>query len=906
MKYLILFIAFFFTSSQFFGQAVIKVDSSFNLIGYHTLNLNSINQSGNRIKKGPIDNKYVVRAYANANNYDEALVKYKRDGTLDSGFNSVGYRFQLPPFQDYSVNGELIIDNQDRIINGAGRYDLTDNMAIMRTSPNGLPDASFGVNGVYKVPDSHLSNGALTMMPDSSFILTCISSYWINTQIYYDLRLSKLKKNFTIDSAFGTNGTVFYPFGWLDCDPGDVQIYPNGNFLLPITVRTRPFDINIAYDYDIKLMRFKPNGNFDSTFGVNGIATPYYGADLSEIVSSTAILSDNKIILAGEAEITKGNDYGLIARYLENGAIDSSFGVWGKSNKQLTPNTYFNINVQKDNKIICTGDLGYKIMRLREDGFGDVQFGAQGFFASPFTVNSGGFPFGALLENDTTLLVTGNAFQVNHEDDVTTARYKIQYQPYVTGVKTNYCMGGTSTGTIINMPLPGSDTLVSVLLDNVAIPFTPAGVFTVTLSTVGQHLLIVKFTKGSSVWKETITMNVLTPPIADAGLDKSICNGSVTLGIIAPPNNFYSWASNPAGFSSTMYGPTVSPTVTTQYFLTVSNGACISRDTVVVNYGSLIANAGADKSICPGTSTTIGSTGSAGNNYSWISIPAGFTSTIATPFITPTAQTSYILTITSGTCVAKDTVVISMSPAPVADAGPDRSICLGGSTGVTIGTTEIAGNTYSWSPTTGLNTPTVAQPLATPTNTTTYTLTVTNSVNCKATDNVIVSRVPGFSLTLPDTLINHCLGRTSIIGNQAQSGYSYNWTSIPAGFSSTVSNPVISPTVNTIYNLTQTSTATGCQATAHVNVTVVSCLFDVANIYPNPSTSNSFTIELAGSSNEKKHFTLTDSKGVVVFTSELQYRTTVNTQKMEPGIYFYSIKSADGEKLKSGKIIIQH
>jgi hypothetical protein len=61
-------------------------------------------------------------------------------------------------------------------------------------------------------------------------------------------------------------------------------------------------------------------------------------------------------------------------------------------------------------------------------------------------------------------------------------------------------------------------------------------------------------------------------------------------------------------------------------------------------------------------------------------------------------------------------------PCQQADAGPDKTICAGGST--TIGNTALTGYTYSWSPITGLNNPNIAQPTASPSQTTTYTLTI--------------------------------------------------------------------------------------------------------------------------------------------------------------------------------------
>lgn len=60
----------------------------------------------------------------------------------------------------------------------------------------------------------------------------------------------------------------------------------------------------------------------------------------------------------------------------------------------------------------------------------------------------------------------------------------------------------------------------------------------------------------------------------------------------------------------------------------------------------------------------------------------------------------------------------------VADAGPDQGVCSSSSPSVVIGTPSVPGYTYSWSPTTGLSNAYSAQPTASPSSTTTYTLTV--------------------------------------------------------------------------------------------------------------------------------------------------------------------------------------
>ena len=72
------------------------------------------------------------------------------------------------------------------------------------------------------------------------------------------------------------------------------------------------------------------------------------------------------------------------------------------------------------------------------------------------------------------------------------------------------------------------------------------------------------------------------------------------------------------------------------------------------------------------------------------------------------------------------------SPQPIADAGPDQSICLGES--ATIGTPALADHTYSWSP----GGQTSAQITVSPSSTTTYTVTATTTCG-SANDSVTVT-----------------------------------------------------------------------------------------------------------------------------------------------------------------------
>jgi gliding motility-associated-like protein len=100
---------------------------------------------------------------------------------------------------------------------------------------------------------------------------------------------------------------------------------------------------------------------------------------------------------------------------------------------------------------------------------------------------------------------------------------------------------------------------------------------------------------------------------------------------------------------------------------------------------------------------------------------------------------TYITELTSDGCPLTDTTVIRRSHALDGfHAWADRSSVYIGQT-VTLYSTEIAGATYRWSPSTDLETPTAASTHATPTDTLVcYVVEATAPDGCKATDTVCI------------------------------------------------------------------------------------------------------------------------------------------------------------------------
>jgi gliding motility-associated-like protein len=126
------------------------------------------------------------------------------------------------------------------------------------------------------------------------------------------------------------------------------------------------------------------------------------------------------------------------------------------------------------------------------------------------------------------------------------------------------------------------------------------------------------------------------------------------------------------------------------------------------------------------------------NSYSW-SPQTGLNSTSGEVVIAnPSETTAYTIEGTDENgCTNTTSVNVQVSDLPLANAGPDQTLCSGSST-VLFGAGPFDAE-FSWSPTIGLDDPTTAMPEASPGATTTYTLTVTDVNGCVNTDEVTIT-----------------------------------------------------------------------------------------------------------------------------------------------------------------------
>lgn len=324
------------------------------------------------------------------------------------------------------------------------------------------------------------------------------------------------------------------------------------------------------------------------------------------------------------------------------------------------------------------------------------------------------------------------------------------------------------------------------------------------------------------------------------GADPVVCTGaSFTLNPHPVSGAQYSW-SGAAGLSCTNCP---SPIVTLNtagsytYFVTMTNGTCVLRDTLtvrVLNGQQPRYNIIDDMTLCKGLFVSLGGPAVGTNSYSWFTSNGSFNAFTSNPVAGPNQTTTYFLSVGNAACSvnALDSVVIKVINPPALAVQQDTAVCRGQA--VTLGrTTTEANTTYEWTPATGLNNAKIANPVATPQSTTTYELKAVNA-GCEASRTVTISVIDvSLQLNTPDT-IGLCAGKSIEIRATAPPTALLRWeplTGLQLQSGGTVA--IAAPTQDQRY--TVTAQVFNCRITREVFVKV-NTLPSKLNILPTDTT----------------------------------------------------------------------
>ena len=273
-------------------------------------------------------------------------------------------------------------------------------------------------------------------------------------------------------------------------------------------------------------------------------------------------------------------------------------------------------------------------------------------------------------------------------------------------------------------------------LDNPAI-----GNPTATPTTTTTYALGVTDANGC-VGADDIEITVNPLPVADAGVDLTICDGDVA-SLSATGGVQYNWSPATGLSDPAIANPQATPATTTNYTVTVTDAnGCQDTDdlTITVNTPPVV-DAGADDAICDEQTTQLVASGA--QNYVWTPSIGLDDASISNPVFSGSATTTFTVTGTDvNGCTSSDDVEITVFPLPVADFEPPTDVCLNSPT-VIVDNSSGTGLNYSWNFGDG-NTSADASPTNTYASTGTYTidLTITDTNGCQATDSESATVTP--------------------------------------------------------------------------------------------------------------------------------------------------------------------
>ncbi|RLD68163.1 MAG: hypothetical protein DRI84_00490 [Bacteroidetes bacterium] len=358
-----------------------------------------------------------------------------------------------------------------------------------------------------------------------------------------------------------------------------------------------------------------------------------------------------------------------------------------------------------------------------------------------------------------------------------------------TGLPTSLCENSPAV-SLSGSPMGGSFNGSGIINSNQ---------FDAVTSGVGNHSVTYVYTDANSCTDST-SQNVMVNanPIAFAGYDTSVNYGTAaSLYASTTSSGSFNYAWSPSSGvvnSSSATTATVALTVSQQFNVLITNSStsCSDSDQVMVSVtgGPLsVTTTASQDTICAGDSTQLLATATGGPGsytYLWSSNPSGFSSTIMNPWVSPSVQTDYFITVTSGSGPSAssftDTITVYVNAAPIVNLIAFNSLCDNSDTLLLTGGSPIGGNYSGYGVSNGIFDPQVT---GIGTHSITYSVTNTSGCSASATQAITVNAKPVVSLS---NLPSVC-GSSSIV-NLTQ-GSPYGGTYSGTGVSGSIFNPAV-------------------------------------------------------------------------------------------------------------------
>ncbi len=384
----------------------------------------------------------------------------------------------------------------------------------------------------------------------------------------------------------------------------------------------------------------------------------------------------------------------------------------------------------------------------------------------------------------------------------------------------------------------------------------------------------------------------------------ALCSQTNTSGSISQRPNIafeqpatitYTWTPAIELSASNIANPVANVTSTRTYSVIGLTSGCMTYDTIQIFIKPTpTPNLGNDTLFC--SLPVILNANTTANSFLWNNASIGSSLNISTP------GKYWVRGTNSNGCSNTDTIQVGLGSSPIVTLGPDTAFCQGGNIHLYAG--SGTGNVYTWS--TGSTAASI-----TVNSIGTYSVLVTNTIGCQASDviNVTSKAKPTVSLvfTTPTTFCADD-NTSKILTQGTPSGGTYIGAAITGN--TFTANQAGQGSHIVLYTITGSN---GCSNTAKDTLTVNACVGVEEltnemnfNVYPNPTTGV-FTLDLTTSSDIKGVLYITSIDGKVVLNDVIEgnglISKSINISDLANGIYYLKLETKDA--IKTYKVLKQ-
>lgn len=261
------------------------------------------------------DGKLIVGGITDSQDgeFDIALVRYNRDGSIDESFGERGIVISDLGGRDglfgleLQTNGEIIVAATS---NSAG----TNDAVIIRYLPTGEIDELFGINGMTMIDLGGFETvGGVKLTWDDKIIVTGST-----TSASVDTYIAQVNTNGELDFEFGDGGLAYVDLAKSEL-PSDILIQQDGKILVAGSV--------FGDSLDLSLFRVTAAGEIDFEFGDDGATIVDLGGN--EFSRALAVDDNGRILLGAVSNSLDITMDSLMMRFDSNGSVDYEFGIEG-------------------------------------------------------------------------------------------------------------------------------------------------------------------------------------------------------------------------------------------------------------------------------------------------------------------------------------------------------------------------------------------------------------------------------------------------------------------------------------------------------------------------------------------------------------------------------------------------